>query len=575
MHGAVQRNIATVITAPSSYYGLAPLTTTLSPLFQRARSTRATYQVVRAVHTPVTMGAKLEDLNITNKFVESFPGDPIQTNSTRQVTGALWSSVEPTPTGGEAKVVAYSKDVCKLLGLDPSEGERPEFALIFSGAAPLPGGKPYAQCYGGHQFGNWAGQLGDGRAISIGEVVAAGGQRWELQLKGAGPTPYSRHSDGRAVLRSSIREYVASEAFEHLGIPTTRALSLVRTGVEVARDMFYNGNVKMEPGAIVCRVSPSFIRFGTFQLPASRGDKALVRNVADFTIANHYQHLEGDSKHYVKLLQEVVSRTADLVVKWQLVGFVHGVLNTDNMSILGLTIDYGPYGFLDTFDPVWTPNLTDANGRRYCYKAQLEVVQWNLAQLATALVLAELVDKDAAQEAVNAYGPMVMKLYEKGMARKLGLEEENDNVVNELLLLMYNSKADFTNTFRTLSSVPVDGAAFLPDTLKACCGKDLSSEAVEEWQAWLENWRSALRSQKLSEQERIELQNSVNPVYVPRQHLLQYAINDAEAGDYAELHRLMAVLEHPYEEQVGMEKYRLTPPAEMQRPGISMLSCSS
>src|SRR3569623_2446364 len=246
--------------------------------------------------------------------------------------------------------------------------------------------QPWASNYGGHQFGHWAGQLGDGRAITVGEIINAAGQRWELQLKGAGPTPYSRHADGRAVLRSSIREFLCSEAMHHLGVPTTRALCLVETGEAVVRDMFYDGHPREEPGAIVCRVAPSFVRFGHFELPYARNDVALLRQLADFTIRRAFPHLRGQGEAlYADWFGVVCERTARLMALWMRVGFVHGVMNTDNMSILGLTIDYGPYGWIDDYDPDWTPNTTDAEGRRYRFGAQPQVAYWNLTRLAGAL----------------------------------------------------------------------------------------------------------------------------------------------------------------------------------------------
>jgi len=352
-------------------------------------------QAPQAVAQSATAGdlKRLEDLPWDNSFVRELPGDPERKNVVRQVTGALYSRVHPTPPSGEPRVVAYSRQVAELIGLQPLECERPEFGLVMAGAAGLPGTEPYAQCYGGHQFGQWAGQLGDGRAITLGEVAAPAAPqqasstpgdtpgyipgapppaRWELQLKGAGKTPYSRRADGRAVLRSSIREYVASEAMAALGVPTTRALCCVATGDQVLRDMFYNGDAKWEPGAVVCRVAPSFVRFGTFQLPASRGqgEEALVRTLADYVIRRHFPRLAprlataatadpatadpataepssasgesgagsgssaGSSKPvYAAWFEEVCARTGRLVAAWQSLGFVHGVLNTDNMCV--------------------------------------------------------------------------------------------------------------------------------------------------------------------------------------------------------------------------------------------------
>lgn len=401
----------------------------------------------------------LEDLELDNTFVRELPADPEPGNGLRQVFGALYSRVSPTPAAGEPKTVAYSNEVAALLDLDRAECERPEFALVMSGGAPLPGSEPYAQCYGGHQFGQWAGQLGDGRAITLGEVVNSRGERWELQLKGAGRTPYSRRADGRAVLRSSLREFVCSEAMASLGVPTTRALSLVSTGDLVPRDMFYNGDVKLEPGAVVCRVAPSFVRFGTFQLPVSRGgvEEGLVAVTADYIIRHHYPEIEaehtGSPFKYLALLREVSLRTARLAAAWQAVGFVHGVLNTDNMSILGLTIDYGPFGFLDKFDPYWTPNLTDLqSGRRYCYRNQPEVCQWNLAQLGSSLLAAGLVGKEEAEGVMREYADELMSHYNARMAAKMGLPDYDKTLALELLKLMYDCEADFTNTFRALAT---------------------------------------------------------------------------------------------------------------------------
>ena len=286
------------------------------------------------------------------------------------------------------RLIAHSREVASLLGIDPADVASPAFAQVFGGNALLEGMQPYAANYGGHQFGHWAGQLGDGRAITLGEVINAAGERWELQLKGAGPTPYSRTADGRAVLRSSVREFLCSEAMHHLGVPTTRALSLVTTGEQVVRDMFYDGNPEPEPGAIVCRVAPSFIRFGNFELPAARGDVALLTRLVDFTIQRDFPELvsgtrDGAADRLSEALRaewfgQVCERTARMVAHWMRVGFVHGVMNTDNMSILGLTIDYGPYGWIDDFDPDWTPNTTDAAGRRYRFGQQPQVAYWNL-----------------------------------------------------------------------------------------------------------------------------------------------------------------------------------------------------
>ncbi|HEY2623701.1 MAG TPA: YdiU family protein, partial [Dyella sp.] len=296
----------------------------------------------------------MHHLRFDNAFTRELPGDPETGARQRQVLGALYSRVEPTPVASP-RVVAYSREMAQTLGLSESDLTSADFAAVFGGNALLEGMQPYAANYGGHQFGVWADQLGDGRAIALGEVLDAHGMRWELQLKGAGRTPYSRGADGRAVLRSSIREFLCSEAMHHLGVPTTRALSLVVTGDAVVRDMFYDGHPQEEPGAIVCRVAPSFIRFGNFELPAARGDIELLRKLVDFTIRRDFPELQGSGEAlYAEWFGQVCERTAVMMAHWMRVGFVHGVMNTDNMSILGLTIDYGPYGWIDNFDPEWT-----------------------------------------------------------------------------------------------------------------------------------------------------------------------------------------------------------------------------
>ncbi|MEY3421330.1 MAG: hypothetical protein RIR48_1622, partial [Bacteroidota bacterium] len=252
-------------------------------------------------------------------------------------------------------MLIYSMEMAEELSLDQSYCLSDEFCQIMAGNKLAEGSKPFAMCYGGHQFGNWAGQLGDGRAINLGEIVNSNGSQQNLQLKGAGPTPYSRSADGLAVLRSSIREFLCSEAMYHLGVPTTRALALVLTGEEVRRDIMYDGNPAMEKGAVVCRVAPSFVRFGNFEILAARQDETLLKKTADYVLEHYYPYLKNDLNPYLALFKEVVEKTCQMIVDWQRVGFVHGVMNTDNMSILGLTIDYGPYGWIDDYDPNWTP----------------------------------------------------------------------------------------------------------------------------------------------------------------------------------------------------------------------------
>jgi len=288
------------------------------------------------------MQDKLNHLNFDNHFIKHLPEDKEVTNQRRQVENACYSRVVPT-TVASPQLVAYSKEVAALFDLSEDDCQSDCFVEVFAGNQLADGMQPYAMCYGGHQFGHWAGQLGDGRAINLGEVVNQKGERWAMQLKGAGATPYSRTADGLAVLRSSLREFLCSEAMHHLGVPTTRALSLVTTGEQVVRDMFYDGNPKAELGAVVCRVAPSFIRFGSFEIHTARGNNELLRKLLDYTIATDFPHLgEPNKEVYLAWFNEVCAKTAEMIVHWQRVGFVHGVMNTDNMSILGLTIDYGP-----------------------------------------------------------------------------------------------------------------------------------------------------------------------------------------------------------------------------------------
>ena len=526
-------------------------------------------------------------LAFDNRFVRELPGDPLTSLERRQVFGACWSSVHPTAVVSP-KLLSHSPEVAELVGFFPDDVLSPQFEAVFGGNALLAGMQPYAACYGGHQFGGWAGQLGDGRAITLGEVVNARGERWELQLKGAGPTPYSRTADGRAVLRSSIREFLCSEAMHHLGVPTTRALSVVTTGEPVLRDMFYDGNAKLEPGAVVCRVAPSFIRFGNFELLSARGDLALLAKLVDFTIARDFPHLCGSiDERRERWFSEICERTAQMVVGWMRVGFVHGVLNTDNMSVLGLTIDYGPYGWLDNFDPHWTPNTTDAGGRRYRFAQQPAVAQWNLERLANALH--PLFDDDAPlQRALQRYAQVYSTQYGLMMAAKFGLTKfgltewgrDEVAIVDDGLALLYAAEIDYTRFFRALGelgdSLPNDDV-----TLVEAMGDVFYDEAKRESHrerlvAWLRHWHArVLRTGESAEVRRSHM-HAVNPKFVIRNYLAQQAIDGAAAGDSSLVHTLLEVLRRPYDEQPDHEEYAARRPEwARHRAGCSMLSCSS
>ena len=519
----------------------------------------------------------LSGLVFDNAFVRDLPGDPDSGATRRQVHGACWSRVLPTPVAAPT-LMAWSPEVAAALGLSAAAVQSPLFAEVFGGNRLLPGMQPYAACYGGHQFGQWAGQLGDGRAITLGETVDLDGRRQELQLKGAGPTPYSRTADGRAVLRSSIREFLCSEAMHHLGVPTTRALSLVATGETVVRDMFYDGNARPEPGAIVCRVAPSFIRFGNFEILAARGDTALLRRLVEFTIRRDFPEIDGDPDTRVtRWFESVCRRTAVMVAHWLRVGFVHGVMNTDNMSILGITIDYGPSGWIDDFDPGWTPNTTDAAGRRYRFGQQGQIAQWNLVRLANAL--ASLFPATAPFEAALDRYVATFEAEQSAMtAAKLGFtayRDTDDALVGDLYQLLQAAEVDMTIFFRRLADVdparptlePLREAFYVPDKL------DAARPALERW---IEAYCQRAIDDGTPPDDRRARMNAANPRYVLRNYLAQQAIDRAGQGDASMITELLDVLRHPYDDQPGRERFgERRPDWARDRAGCSMLSCSS
>ncbi len=526
----------------------------------------------------------LDTLHFDNRFTRELPADSQAANVRRQVRGACYSRVAPTPVAAP-RLIAYAREVAELLDITPAACESPEFVQVFSGNRLLNGMDPFAMCYGGHQFGHWAGQLGDGRAIILGETVNRAGQRLALQLKGAGPTPYARTADGLAVLRSSIREFLCSEAMHHLGVPTTRALCVVATGESVMRDMFYDGTPRPEPGAIVCRVAPGFTRFGNFEILASRNDIDLLRKLVDYTLATDFPGMGAPGREtYIRWFREVCMRTALMIAHWMRVGFVHGVTNTDNMAILGLPIDYGPYGWLEDYDPDWTPNTTDAQHRRYRFSAQPQVARWNLAQLGNALMpLVE--DATPLEEALSEYGKRFDAQWQQMVAEKLGLPHfrapSHAELISELLDVLQQVETDMTIFFRRLALLDTSPAASDEELLAPFAAAYYRPETLNDTQRqrtlqWRRRYAGLVRADGVPEHERRVRMHSVNPKYVLRNYLAQLAIDRAEQNDYGLVNELLEVLRRPYDEQPDKETFAAQRPDwARQRPGCSMLSCSS
>lgn len=475
--------------------------------------------------------------------------------------GSPYLEAVPTTPVPEPRLAHLNEALAGELGLDPRD---PGLAEVLSGNRPWPDYPSHAGVYAGHQFGVFVPQLGDGRAHLIAEVVGRDGRVRELQLKGSGPTPYSRFADGRAVLRSSIREYLGSEAMHALGIPTTRALSLVRSPQPVLRET-------RETAAIVCRVAPSFVRFGHFEFYYYSGETARLRPLADHLIEHHFPEFADRADRYVAWLSEVIERTARLMAQWQAVGFCHGVMNTDNFSILGLTLDYGPYGFIDAFDAGHICNHSDEGGR-YAYQQQPRIGHWNGSRLLQATLPLLSDNPEQAVEIATAildryppaYGEKVTRLW----ADKLGLQElreEDPALINELLTLMHRGHSDFTRTFRHLSRIRADSDG-------PAHGVREEIADLEAFDAWVVKYRNRLRSEQSDDAARAARMNRVNPRYVLRNHLAQAAIEKSEAGDDSEIDVLMKLLARPFDEQPGMEAYAAEPPPEQRHIEVS---CSS
>lgn len=519
-------------------------------------------------------------------FQAQLPADVDLSPNTRQVLGACYSRAQPRQAS-QPQRIAVSQTLIEELGFDTAFVTSGAFDQAFVGNAQLPGMEPYAMCYGGHQFGQWAGQLGDGRAINLGEVKDRHGQLQAIQLKGAGPTPYSRFADGLAVLRSSTREFLCSEAMHFLGVPTTRALSLIATGDAVERDMFYDGHPQLEPGAVVARVAPSFLRFGNFEIFAARGDEVTLRRLMEFTLKHHFPNLwslyQRDSKQAILAwFAEVCDRTCTMVVHWMRVGFVHGVMNTDNMSVLGLTIDYGPYGWLDNFDPTWTPNTTDFRQRRYRYQNQAAVAQWNLLQLANAIYPLVQSAPELEQQ-VQEFQREYDRRWQAMMLEKLGLGAvpvTNTHFLSQLETLLVATQADMTLFFRrlpALAHIPLDDDCPIRAWLSAIAYReDLSSELCQQWRQWLGQLQAQVVDEARPHEQRRQQMDAVNPHFILRNYVAQMAIEQAYEGDYGMIEQCLVALEHPYASHPSHRGISDKRPAwALDKAGCSTLSCSS
>nr|WP_267874722.1 YdiU family protein [Massilia glaciei] len=457
----------------------------------------------------------------------------------------------PTPLPAPYFVAASAK-AAALVGLDARALAADDFVAVFTGNAVPARAQPLAAVYSGHQFGVWAGQLGDGRAILLGALPGPGGAPIELQLKGAGLTPYSRMGDGRAVLRSSIREYLCSEAIAALGIPTTRALVITGSDKGVMRET-------VETSAVVTRMAPSFVRFGSFEHWFYRDKPEQLRILADYVIANFYPELKDAPNPYKELLAEVTRRTARMIAQWQAVGFMHGVMNTDNMSILGLTLDYGPFGFMEAFDANHICNHTDQQGR-YSYANQPQVGHWNCYALGQAL-LPLIGAVEDAQDALDVYQDAFARKTDELLHAKLGLStiEENDTILFDAMFkIMHDNHVDFTLFFRGLARLRVDA----PESDLPALDAPLRDQFIarEAFDAWAATYRARLRREHSVDAERAPAMDRVNPKYVLRNYLAQVAIDKAQHKDFSEIDKLLAVLERPFDEQPENAAYAALPP---------------
>jgi uncharacterized protein YdiU (UPF0061 family) len=503
------------------------------------------------------MNAPENQLPVRHALLSELP----LTNSFAALPPAFYTRLASTPLPAPY-LVSASAAASELIQLDPAACETEEFVQVFSGNARHAQSLPLSAVYSGHQFGVWAGQLGDGRAILLGEAAAPTEEvtgALELQLKGAGMTPYSRMGDGRAVLRSSIREFLCSEAMAALGIPTSRALCVIGSDKRVMRET-------PESTAVVTRMAASFVRFGSFEHWYHNGREEELKQLADYVIARCYPALQSSANPYVALLEEVTRRTAELVAQWQSVGFMHGVLNTDNMLILGLTLDYGPFGFMEAYDPAHICNHTDQQGR-YSYKMQPQIGHWNCYALGQAL-LPLINEVDAVHAALKLYQPAYTAKLNALWQAKLGLvtwQEQDETLIDALLAILQVGKVDFTLFFRKLSGLRIDEPA--TDSVL----RDMFIDRAA-FDAWAVQYRARLKQENSIDAERALRMNRINPKYILRNYLAQVAIEKAQQKDFSEVNKLLTILQHPFDEQPEHETYAALPP---DWAGSLEVSCSS
>ncbi|GJL79743.1 MAG: UPF0061 protein [Nitrospinaceae bacterium] len=473
----------------------------------------------------------MKNLNFQGKQLKSLESFNLD-NTFAQLGPELYQLKSPDPVS-EPYLVDFNPEGARLIGLDPKEADRPEFVEYCAGNKLFPGSKPLAMAYSGHQFGVYNPRLGDGRGLLLGEVTNGDGHKWDIHLKGAGPTRFARGFDGRATLRSSIREYLAGEALHGLKIPTTRSLAIV--GI---RELIYRQTPEL--AAVLVRISDSHIRFGSFELFHYTNDPGRVKELADHVIQRHHPDIENEADKYQLLFRRVMTSTVQLIARWQAAGFVHGVMNTDNMCITGVTFDYGPYGFIDHFDPRYTPNTSDSHGR-YALGKQAEIGYWNLSKWGETLC--GLVDPEDILEEMAQYQPMYNSFYRELMGQKLGLavlDQEFADLMGKLFELLFNNPVDYTNFFRGLSNYPEGNFSGLLHAFND----------QKEIKDWLDRYGKLIDREGSAFEERKDKMDAVNPKFLLRQYLLQRAIDKAlKESDFSEIQRLRVLLEDPFNDR--------------------------